>query len=66
MVRMTVGTHQDHGSRQASASFITRKKLGPPDGFQTSVCDEDINTIVTTTSPAAIHTGPITRAHTAN
>jgi len=24
--------------------------------------DEDINTIVTTTAPAAIHTGPITRA----
>ena len=26
-------------------------------------CDEDINTIVTPTAPAAIHTGPITRAH---
>jgi len=25
-------------------------------------CDEDINTIVTPTGPAAIHTGPITRA----
>ena len=25
-------------------------------------CDEDINTIVTPTAPAAIHTGPITRA----
>ena len=25
--------------------------------------DEDINTIVTPTAPAAIHTGPITRAH---
>ena len=25
--------------------------------------DEDINTIVTPTIPAAIHTGPITRAH---
>ena len=26
--------------------------------------DEDINTIVTPTAPAAIHTGPITRART--
>ena len=25
-------------------------------------CDEDINTIVTPTAPAAMHTGPITRA----
>src|SRR3954467_10344917 len=25
-------------------------------------CDEDINTIATPTAPAAIHTGPITRA----
>ena len=27
-----------------------------------SEIDEDINTIVTPTTPAAIHTGPITRA----
>ena len=26
------------------------------------LCDEDINTIVTPTTPVAIHTGPITRA----
>ena len=26
------------------------------------ICDEDINTIVTPTAPAAIHTRPITRA----
>ena len=30
--------------------------------FQEGEDDEDINTIVTPTSPAAIHTGPITRA----
>ena len=29
-----------------------------------TLCDEDINTIVTPTTPAAIHTGPITRART--
>ena len=29
---------------------------------RTFICDEDINTIVTPTAPAAIHTGPITRA----
>ena len=28
----------------------------------TLFCDEDISTIVTPTTPAAIHTGPITRA----
>ena len=27
-----------------------------------TLCDEDINTIVTPTAPTAIHTGPITRA----
>ena len=31
--------------------------------FQEGEDDEDINTIVTPTGPAAIHTGPITRAH---
>ena len=30
--------------------------------FQEGEDDEDINTIVTPTTPAAIHTGPITRA----
>ena len=30
--------------------------------FQEGEDDEDINTIVTPTAPAAIHTGPITRA----
>ena len=30
--------------------------------FQEGKDDEDINTIVTPTAPAAIHTGPITRA----
>src|SRR5215216_4772861 len=30
--------------------------------YRASHCDEDINTIVTPTAPAAIHTGPITRA----
>ena len=30
--------------------------------FQEGEDDEDINTIVTTTAPAAIHTGSITRA----
>ena len=31
---------------------------------QENKLDEDINTIVTPTAPAAIHTGPITRART--
>ena len=35
--------------------LITQKKMNTP-------YDEDINTIVTPTAPAAIHTGPITRA----
>ena len=30
--------------------------------FQEGVDDEDINTIVTPTTPAAMHTGPITRS----
>ena len=30
--------------------------------YASILCDEDINTIVTPTTPAAIHTGPITRA----
>src|SRR6266516_1283810 len=30
--------------------------------FKKGLIDEDINTIVTPTAPAAIHTGPITRA----
>ena len=30
--------------------------------FSITICDEDINTIVTPTTPAVIHTGPITRA----
>ena len=34
------------------------------DSFQEGEDDEDINTIVTHTPPAAIHTGPITRART--
>ena len=32
--------------------------------FQEGEDDEDINTIVTPTAPAAIHTGPITRGRT--
>ena len=45
MVRMTVGTHQDHGSRQASASFITRKKRVPPNGFLTSGLHAAVNVV---------------------
>ena len=44
MVRMTVGTHQDHGSRQASASFITRKK-GSSYGFPTSGSHATVNVV---------------------
>ena len=44
MVRMTVGTHQDHGSRQASASFITRKRVRP-DGFLTFGSHATVNVV---------------------
>ena len=37
---------------------------GEDDEDMTTLDDEDINTIVTPTAPAAIHTGPITRART--
>ena len=46
-----------------------RHTLLPPVGVATYILgnswrgDEDINTIVTPTTPVAIHTGPITRAH---
>ena len=38
------------------------KLLSRTTSFQEGEDDEDINTIVTPTAPAAIHTGPITRA----
>lgn len=44
MVRMTVGTYQDHGSRQASASFLQEKRV-PPDGFLTSGSHTIVNIV---------------------
>ena len=33
MERMTVGTHQRHGSTQASASLLQAQKMVPPNGW---------------------------------
>jgi hypothetical protein len=32
--RMTVGTHQGHGSTQASALLLQAKKMLPPNGLK--------------------------------
>ena len=33
MERMTLGTHQRHGSTQASTSLLQAKKMVPPNGW---------------------------------
>ena len=45
MERMTVGTHQRHGSTQASASLFQAKKIVPPNGFLTSGSHAIVNVV---------------------
>ena len=52
------GRENDDGHRR----FISLLSVVLSDLEEEGKTDEDINTIVTPTAPAAIHTGPITRA----
>ena len=46
MERMTAGTHQGHGSTQASASlFQFKQNLAPPNGFLTSGSHAIVNVV---------------------
>ena len=45
MERMTSGTHQGHGSMQASASLFQARKMVPPNGFLTSGSHAIVNVI---------------------
>ena len=54
-VSFKIGAYEDTLECDVVPMSVRHLLLGRP-------CDQDINTIVTPTAPASIHTGPITRA----